>query len=149
MTLTLPADGEMVGPLSQKPGPLKTFRFTAGIGGDVVLGAAGTVTAVNVPIGWMIHDVHSRIITAFTTSVTLDIGDGVDPNGYLTTTIIAPTTAVTTGIYKGMVDEGSTAYAGGHSYQAADTIDIVVGGTTVLAGLMEVVIFYTEAAADS
>ena len=149
MTLTLPAEGEWMGPLAQNPGPLKVFRFTAGIGGDVVLGAQVTVPAVNVPIGTMVHEVKSRVITAFTTSVTLDIGDGVDPNGYLTTTIIAPTTAVTTGIYKGMVDEGSTAYAGGHSYQAADAIDIVVAGATVIAGLMEVVIIYSEAAADS
>ena len=149
MTLTLPADGEMMGPLAQNPGPVKVFRFTAGPAGDVVLGAAATVQAVTVPIGTMIHDVHSRVITAFTTAVTLDIGDGVDPNGYLTTTIVAPQTAVTTGIYDGMVDEGSTAYAGGHMYDVADTIDIVVAVATAAAGLVEIVIVYSEAAADS
>ncbi len=149
MALTLPAEGEMFGPLAQNPGALKSFRFTAGIGGDVVLGAAATVPAVNIPIGTMVHEVKSRVITAFTTSVTLTIGDGVTADGYLTSTIIAPTTAVTTGIYKGMVDEGSTTFAGGKMYTAADAIDIVVGGTTVLAGLVEIVIFYSEAAADS
>ena len=148
MTLSLPGEGETLH-LKENPGALKCFRFTAGIGGDVALSAVATVEAVSVPAGTMVHDVHSRVITAFTTSVTLDIGDGDDPNGYLTTTIIAPTTAVTTGIYDGMVDEGSTAYAGGHAHVAADTIDIVVAGAVVAAGLMEVVILYSEAAADS
>jgi len=149
MTLTLPADGEMMGPLAQNPGPVKSFRFTAGIGGDVVLGAVAVVPAVNVPAGTVIHDVKTRIITAFTTSVTLKIGDGVTVDGFMTTTIIAPATAVTTGIYKGMVDEGSTTFAGGKVYIAADAIDIDVGGTTVLAGLMEVNILYSEVGADS
>ena len=149
MTLTLPAEGEMLGPLAQNPGPIKVFRFTAGIGGDVVLGAPAIVPAVNLPIGTMIHDVKSRVITAFTGSVTLKIGDGVDDEGFLTTVLVAPQSAVTTGIYIGMVDAGSTTYAGGIMYTAADALDIVVGGTTVLAGLLEIVILYSEAAADS
>jgi len=97
----------------------------------------------------MIHDVKSRVITAFTTAVTLKIGDGVDDEGFITTTLVAPQTAVTTGIYVGMVNEGSTTYAGGIMYAAVDALDIVVGGATVAAGLMEVVILYSEAAADS
>ena len=108
MTLTLPADGEMMGPLAQNPGPLKSFRFTAGIGGDVVLGATGVVQAVSVPLGMLVHDVHTRVITAFTGSVTLTIGDDVagggDVDGYSASATIAPQVAVTTGIYKGMVD---------------------------------------------
>ena len=147
MSLSLPADGETF--LGGNPGGLKVFRFTAGPEGNVVLGAAGAVEALAVPAGFMVHDVHTRVITAFTTSVTLTIGDDVagggDVDGYMTSAIIAPQTAVTTGIYKGMVDEGSTAYAGGHAYLAADTIDFVVGGATAAAGLLEVVIVYSEA----
>ena len=153
MTLTLPAEGEMMGPLALNPGPLKSFRFTAGIGGDVVLGATGAVQAVTVPIGTMIHDVHSRVITAFTTAVTLTIGDDEavagDVDGYLTSALIAPQTAGTTGIYVGMVDDGTVGYAGGHMYLIEDTIDIVVAGAVVAAGLMEIVIAYSEAAADT
>lgn len=149
MTLTLPAEGEWMGPLAQNPGPVKSFRFTAGIGGDVVLGAAATVPAVNIPAGTVIHDTKSRVITAFTTAVTLDLGDGDTADGFLTSTIIAPQTAVTTGIYKGMVDEGSTTFAGGKVYTAADAIDITVAVATVIAGLVEFNILYSEVGADS
>lgn len=147
MALTLPADGENF--LGGNPGGLKVFRFTAGIGADVVLGAPATVPALNVPLGFMVHDVHTRVITAFTTSVTLTIGDGVAADGMMTSAIIAPQTAVTTGIYKGMVDEGSTTYAGGHMYDVADAIDIVVAAATAVAGLLEVVIVYSETSSDS
>ena len=159
MTLSLPGEGETLH-LKENPGALKSFRFTAGIGGDVVLGATGVVQAVSVPPGMLIHDVHTRVITAFTTAVTLTIGDdaagGGDVDGYSASATIAPQTAVTTGIYKGMVDVGTAAYAGGHAYLVVDsvtlvndTIDIVVGGAVVAAGLMEIIITYFECAADS
>jgi hypothetical protein len=148
MTLTLPGEGETLH-LKENPGAVKSFRFTAGIGGDVPLSAVAVVPAVNVPAGFVVHDVKSRVITAFTTAVTLDIGDGVTSDGFLTTTIIAPQTAVTTGIYKGMVDEGSTTFAGGICYLDGDAIDIEVAVAVVAAGLMEVVILYSEVSADS
>jgi hypothetical protein len=148
MALTLPGEGETLH-LQENPGAVKSFRFTAGIGGDVALSAIAVVPAVNVPAGTVIHDVKSRVITAFTTAVTLDIGDGATSDGYLTTTIVAPQTAVTTGIYKGMVDEGSTTFAGGKVYIAADAIDIDVGAAVVIAGLMEVNILYSEVGADT
>ena len=148
MTLTLPGEGETLH-LKENPGAVKAFRFTAGIGGDVALAAIATVPAVNLPAGIVVHDVKSRVITAFTTAVTLKIGDGTDDEGFLTTTIVAPQTAVTTGIYKGMVDEGSTTYAGGICYLAGDALDIGVGGAVVAAGLVEIVILYSEVAADS
>jgi len=148
MALTLPGEGETLH-LQENPGAVKSFRFTAGIGGDVVLGAIATVPAVNIPAGTVIHEVKTRVITAFTTSVTLSIGDGVTAAGYMTTTIIAPQTAVTTGIYKGMLDEASTTFGGGKCYLVADAIDIFVGAAIAVAGLMEVIILYSEVAADS
>lgn len=150
MALTLPADGETF--IGGNPGGLKVFRFSVGDTGespDVVLGAQATYQILSVPIGFMVHDVHSRVITAFTASVTLNMGDGVTTDGYLTSTIIAPQSGVTTGVYKGMVDEGSTTYAGGHFYDVADTIDIVVGGADVAAGLAEIVILYSESSSDT
>lgn len=148
MALTLPGEGETLH-LEENPGAVKSFRFTAGVGGDVALGAIAVVPAVNIPAGTVIHDVKTRVITAFTTSVTLKVGDGATVDGYLTTTIVAPQTAVTTGIYKGMVDEGSTTFAGGKCYLVADAIDIDVAGAIAAAGLMEVNILYSEVAADS
>ena len=148
MTLTLPGEGETLH-LKENPGAVKSFRFTAGIGGDVPLSAVAVVPAVNIPAGTVVHDVKSRVITAFTTAVTLDIGDGATSDGFLTTTIVAPQTAVTTGIYKGMVDEGSTTFAGGKVYIAADAIDIDVGAAIVAAGLVEINILYSEVGADS
>ena len=148
MALTLPGEGETLH-LKENPGAVKCFRFTAGIGGDLPLSAIAVVPAVNIPAGTTIHDVKTRVITAFTTSVTLKLGDGITVDGYMTDTIIAPATAVTTNIYKGMVDEGSTTFAGGKSYLVADAIDIDVGGAVVAAGLVEVMILYSEVAADS
>ncbi|NOR90098.1 MAG: hypothetical protein GQ524_07565 [Anaerolineales bacterium] len=146
MALTLPIDGEAF--VGHNGGALKTFRFTVGVAGDVVVGAPATVALLNVPIGLMVHDVHTRVITAFTTSVTLTIGDGVTADGYMTSAIIAPQGAITTGIYKGMVDEGSTTFAGGKVYVAADTIDVVVAAATAAAGLMEVVVTFSESSSD-
>jgi len=125
------------------------------------LGAiAAQVQAVSVPLGTMIHEVKTRVITAFTTGVTLTIGDdaagGGDADGYAASASIVPQTAVTTGIYISMRLTGSAAYAAGRAYLVVDTvtliddtIDIVVAGAIAAAGLMEVVILYSEAAADS
>lgn len=144
--IDLPLAGEVY--LGDRPGVERTalciYGFTAN-GIDVATIAQATYALINVPADTLVLRVRNRILTAFTNSVTIDIGDGADPNGWLATAKVAPTSApsgATAGVHTLSQLPTAEAYAGGKLYEAADTIDAVVGGATPLAGLAHVLITY-------
>lgn len=123
----------------------RTVRVTVGaaITSDVQVDAQGTYQVLSVPAGAVIVAVRTRIITAFSASVTIGIGDGNGTSGFLQTADVAPTSAETAGIYINSITKART-YAGGLKYLAADTIDAIIGGATPAVGLMELLIEFLD-----
>jgi hypothetical protein len=140
--IQIPAVGESgVGP----PHGIMSEHFTVGFAttNDVVITATGNYTLASVVVtgpedSIIVHDIKTQVTTAFTTSVVFTLGDSDDVDGYGTDTLINP--AATGAAFK----KAATAYAEGKKYTAAQTIDIPVSGTPVLAGVMEVLIQYSR-----
>lgn len=131
--------------LGENPQVVKVKKVTVGFDtGDVHVAAQEASAIVNVPAGTLVLDVLANVNVAFTESVTLDIGDGSDADGWLATAKIAPTSAVSTGLFKRTSKATAEAFAGGKYYAAADTIDITVGGADVDAGELDVYIVFIE-----
>ena len=141
--ITLPTAGL----LNAGPGVLQCAMLL--IGGDdqgsavdVEFDAQETLAVCNVPANCFIDHVSCVTETAWTTSVTLDLGDGDDADGFLASAKVAPTTAVTTGILKSSVRATAEAYGVGKLYAAADTLDVVIGGAAPAVGKTRIFIFY-------
>jgi hypothetical protein len=134
----------------QLPATRKTARVMVGApaGTQVEVDAQGTYQIFSVPAGAVILDVRTRVVTGFTASVTITLGDGVNAAGYLDSTEIAPTSAETAGVYKSCVLQANT-YSAGKKYLTADTIDAVIAGAVPAAGLLEVLIDYLDATAGA
>jgi hypothetical protein len=88
--------------------------------------------------------VYANVNVAWTASVTLDIGDGTDADGFLATAKIAPQSAVSTGLFKRTSKATAEAFAGGKYYSAADTLDLTVAGANPAVGTLDVYIEYIE-----
>lgn len=141
--ISIPGVGESF--LGDNPQVVKVKRVTAKFGGgDVALAAQGVYALVNVAANTFVLDVFSNVDIAFTASVTLDIGDGTDADGWLATAKVAPQAAVTSGLVKRTSKATAEAFAGGKLYTTADTIDVTVGGADVAAGELEVIVMYIE-----
>jgi hypothetical protein len=142
MAKKIPAVGEPnVGPFV-----LKVKKLTLGFSGaDVNTGAVqGTYKLFNMPANSMLYDAWVYVRTAWTTSVTITIGDTENADGLFTSAKIAPTSAVTTGIQTSMTAATAGTYANGKRYDAAEDITAVIGGANPAAGLMDVFIVYLE-----
>jgi len=87
------------------------------------LAAADIVEIITVPAGTIVNSVVYEVITGDAT-MTMDVGDGVDPNGYVAAADVA--TAGNTGVGGGAL---AIAVGPGKYYAAADTIDITVPAT--------------------
>lgn len=111
---------------------------------DVIVDAQDTYQILSVPAGTLVLRVFARVITAFSSSVTIGIGDGDSTSGWLATAKVAPTSADTAGKYKYTELATVDAYAGGKKYLAADTIDAIIAGATPAAGLLEVLVEYAD-----
>lgn len=143
--ITIPQAGEIY--VGDRPALPKIAKCIAGFtatGNDVDLIAQTCYNLFSIAADTMVLKVRSIILTAFTASVTLDIGDDTDNDGWLATAKIGPTSAVTSGIYKDSTLPTAEAYAGGKLYSAADTIDVWVAGATPVAGVMHVLMTYIE-----
>ena len=91
----------------------------------------------NVPADCFVTEVKCYIFEAFTASVTITLGDGTDPNGFLASATIDPDAV---GWSSSLNDP--TPYSGGKYYATADTIDIVIAGATPTAGTIDVYVEY-------
>lgn len=121
----------------------KFVRCTLGALTGDVLGVAQTTYALfNVPAGFLVLSLRCYTITAWSSSVTLNFGDGTDTDGWLATAKVAPTSAQTNGIVKCSDVSTAEALSGGKYYAAADTIDVLIGGATPAVGLTYVWVEY-------
>jgi hypothetical protein len=152
MAVDLIAEGQAF--LGGNPQVVRVKKVTFGFDeGDVLAqvdeaGAQGTYALVNVPAGTLVLDVLAYTREAWTASVTLTVGDGTDADGFLASAKIAPTSAQSNGILKGMDVATAEAFSGGRLYSAADTIDVVVGGADPDAGITDFYIVYIENASE-
>ena len=104
------------------------------------LAATDVIKAVTVKAGEMVCSVSAKIITACSAAMTATIGDGDDPDGYVTSVSLNGTAGTVTSTVGALLQSGSTTYAitQGKVYSADDTIDLVLGGTAANNGVVEV-----------
>lgn len=142
---TIPYIGEFVNPYDY-PATLKMARITFGPAAtnDVVVTTAATYPLFNVPAGAVVLGVICKVVTAFTASVTLTIGDAASAAGYLASADIAPQAAGTVSNSLG----GGEAYAVGKVYTAATDISVVAAAATSAVGQAEVFLLYALAGGD-
>lgn len=102
---------------------------------DVVIGDTAAYTLFNVEEPIMVVRLLTQVATAFTASVTLDIGDSTTAALFTSdTTIVPPTT--------GAVLVESTGLTVPYVYAAEQDILVDVNGATVAAGLLHVYMEY-------
>jgi len=89
----------------------------------------------------MVHSVTWDVETAFTASVTVTLGDGYVPAGYVTAAQLAATIISTGSAF----DDTSAApeYALGRRYGTTDAIDAVVAGANPAVGKLNVYCVYS------
>ena len=91
---------------------------------------ADTVQMINVPAETFVLSAGMEVITASSSSVTWTLGDGIDPNRYVTTS-----EGTNAAAHKAVVAHASNT---GCVYASADTLDLVVGGAQDTAGKVRV-----------
>jgi len=134
---------------------IRCARIEYGAGASASKGVVFTTTGVKklfiLPAGAVILGAMSRVITAFSASVTITIGDTVQAAGLFDSAKIAPQTAVTTGI---LTSNGvtayfnSTAFIGGIAVQSALNINATVAAAAPAAGKAELFLVYAVNSAD-
>ena len=104
------------------------------------LAAADVIKAVTVKAGEMVIGCSAKIITACSAAMTATIGDGDDPDGYVTSVSLNGTAGTVTSTTGALLQSGTTPFAitQGKVYSAEDTIDLVLGGTAANNGVVEV-----------
>ena len=91
---------------------------------------ADTVQMINIPAETFIINAGMEVLTASSSSVTWTLGDGSDPNRYVTAT-----EGTNAAAHKAVVAHASNT---GAVYASAYTLDLVVGGAQDTAGKVRV-----------
>jgi hypothetical protein len=138
---TVPFEGEVLA-----NNAFRWQRVTAGFAStnDVVTIAQTAYSLFAVKAGTFVRAVYAYVVTAFTASVTLDIGDATDVDGFLATAKIAPTSADTNSVLVATYAGTAEAYNGGKFYSADTNINITVGGANPLAGKLVAYMEYLD-----
>ena len=104
------------------------------------LAATDVIKAITVKAGEMVIGCSAKIITACSAAMTATIGDGDDPDGYVTSVSLNGTAGTVTSTTGALLQSGTTPFAitQGKVYSADDTIDLVLGGTAANNGVVEV-----------
>lgn len=104
------------------------------------LAATDVIKAITVKAGEMVIGCSAKIITACSAAMTATIGDGDDPDGYVTSVSLNGTAGTVTSTTGALLQSGTSPYAitQGKVYSAEDTIDLVLGGTAANNGVVEV-----------
>lgn len=117
-----------------------------------------TYEAIQLPIYGIVKQVTYVLDTEFdggaTSELTVEIGDGTDPNGYIEAkSVHADATAVFTSLVDGAYLNDSTTdnVVNGKQYAAADTIDVLFTATganisALTAGQLRVIVEYLDIA---
>jgi len=114
---------------------------------DVIVTTQATYDLLTLPAGAVVHNALTLVRTAFTASVTLTIGDSDSAAGFFASSDIVPQS--TGGVFVNSNALSATAaYALGKQYAASQALQMVVGGATAAAGLMDVYVLYSMAYND-
>lgn len=117
-----------------------------------------TYEAIQLPIYGIVTQVAYVLDTEFdggaTSELTIQVGDGTDPNGYITAkSVHADATSVATGIIDGAyLNDGTTNNTvNGKQYAAADTLDVLFTATganinVLTAGQLRLIVSYLDIA---
>lgn len=117
-----------------------------------------TIEAIQLPIYGIVKAVTYVLDTEFdggaTSELTIQIGDGTDPNGYIEAkSVHADATAVATSLVDGLYLNDSTTdnVINGKQYAAADTLDVLFTATganldVLTAGSLRVIVEYLDIA---
>ena len=98
--------------------------------------AVGVYEAVKLPAGAIVVNAQAIIVEAFPASVTIDIGDEVDPNRYIANAAAAQGTAVYPEIgslAEQTITDRMYFAPTGYKYTTPDTIDVTVAGAAPTA----------------
>lgn len=133
-THNIPEVGDFV---TSAPAPVQIAHVTVGPAttNDVVVGDIAVYTLFNVDEPIVIKHMWTQIETAFTASVTLDIGDTGSAGRYTSDTTIVPGTT-------GAVLVADTGLSVPYLDSTPLDIELTVGGATVAAGLLHVYVEY-------
>lgn len=105
---------------------------------QVIYSMASDTYTFDIPAGTLVQEVFAVVTEACDGTPTLKIGDGDDDDGFLTSAIIAPGTALTVtapALKRSYSATSATAYEFGKYYPTADTLDCVwVKGTSPTTG---------------
>lgn len=96
--------------------------------GAAALGAGDVLEALPIPAKTMVLKVGADVTTTEGGTLTLDVGDGTDPDGFLdgvNANAVAGYSSAAVTLVEGAPNTLSPAYAFGKYYGAADTIDVV------------------------
>lgn len=130
------------------PGQLKIAKVRIGFNtGDVQTGAvqaAYDLFVFDVPV--LVVEVLAYTAQAWTTSVTLNVGDADAANGWLATAKVAPTSAQTNNIAKASDVATADTNAGGKFYAAGGKIQATIGGANPAVGYTDIYVRYYETA---
>jgi hypothetical protein len=131
----IPAEGEIF--KGYVPANRQVLHVTVGAdsSADVQVGETGAYTLVSVAEPIIVFGQWNQIETAFTASVTLDIGDSTTAALLTSDTTIVPGST-------GAILIAGTGLAVPYVYAAAQDLLVTVGGATVAAGLLHVYIDY-------
>ena len=144
---TVPVSGEFVPPIVNG-GTVQVAKVTVGSPGstgmDVDLSGEAVVTPLfNVKAGTIVYDMLAKVVTAFTASAALTLGDSDDVDGYMTVTELV-STVISSEFRSSKASTALTAiYQFGKAYAADQTIDVVAGATFAV-GQMDVYLVYAR-----
>lgn len=134
---------------------VRCARVEYGANADSTKGVVFTTTGVKhlmlLPANAVILDVKHRVITAFSSSVTITIGDTSQAAGLFASADIAPQNAVTTGILKANAVSAyfnATGKLGGYAVPGARYINATVAAAAPAAGKAELFVVYAINGAD-
>ena len=84
---------------------------------DVNVASADVVQVLKIPVGAVVTAVRTRVLTAEGGVVTFDVGDAVDPNGWVA--------AANGNAAANVIIGGGALAASGWQYDVADTLDLI------------------------
>ena len=153
MAKTIPIKGEIVPPIVDG-GLFHIAKATVGSPGstgyDVDLsGEAATTALFSVKAGTIVHEVLAKVVTAFTGSAAITIGDSDATTGWMQAanlgcTVISSELKTSRNVLLSTaLTADLNAYGAGKIYTADQTIDLV-GGATFAVGQMDVYLVYSR-----
>lgn len=148
----VPAPGQFLG---DNPWGVQMVKVTCGGSGetaDVKLSAIASGSADQVVTlfeygagGLMVLDIKTRVTEAFVATAAMTIGDTASADGFATSAMLGPTSVVTTGEFKSMIQDTSSSRGGGWYTSTSGVIELTftpVDSADAVSGIIEVQLWY-------